>query len=483
MRRAQGNSVTSASRPTAGVWPATTHFCASWPTDASSSRFQFDGLDRDNHTVLRGADLLDEKLRLVDAATRLGARMSLTATIARSINDQQPSRILPLLFERENILSVMFQPAAYCGRGAGHAPPGRSHHHPRCDPELKTEPAAGWCPHATSHRCRAVTRRVSPWRFYLKTDSGRFVPIKSLIAADRYLEMIQNRALLGTDAQGYAAIKDAVYDLWSGPAALVPDSQRAMAAVKNLLASIDASGLNSWAKSTAMADRAIKSIFIHHFMDRHTFDLARARKCCQVVPPAGRPAHARLRVQLPQETMMTVSPRRLRVFVRRPHHPARRGAGRRVLVHLRPRADRKPRGGATTAGRRCRQHRFGWIVRTPGEFAEHHVDGALNWPLESIRTFRAGDSLRPALAGRKVLVICASGGRSASAARHLIKAAGMDAVNVRGGRCRNGSPSAPRPARRHGGKPVPVDPEAAGLPFHAASVLEQWVAVLGGVRH
>jgi len=28
----------------------------------------------------------------------------------------------------------------------------------------------------------------------------------------------------------------------------------------------------------------VKSIFIHQFMDRDTFDLARARKCCQVYP-------------------------------------------------------------------------------------------------------------------------------------------------------------------------------------------------------
>jgi uncharacterized radical SAM superfamily Fe-S cluster-containing enzyme len=33
-------------------------------------------------------------------------------------------------------------------------------------------------------------------------------------------------------------------------------------------------------------ERAIKSIFVHQFMDRDTFDLSRARKCCQVYPQA-----------------------------------------------------------------------------------------------------------------------------------------------------------------------------------------------------
>ena len=35
-----------------------------------------------------------------------------------------------------------------------------------------------------------------------------------------------------------------------------------------------------------LGTRHIKSIFIHHFMDRDTFDLSRARKCCNVYPLA-----------------------------------------------------------------------------------------------------------------------------------------------------------------------------------------------------
>jgi uncharacterized radical SAM superfamily Fe-S cluster-containing enzyme len=37
-------------------------------------------------------------------------------------------------------------------------------------------------------------------------------------------------------------------------------------------------------RALAIAERSVKSIFIHQFMDPDTFDLARARKCCQVYP-------------------------------------------------------------------------------------------------------------------------------------------------------------------------------------------------------
>jgi uncharacterized radical SAM superfamily Fe-S cluster-containing enzyme len=84
-------------------------------------------------------------------------------------------------------------------------------------------------------------------------------------------------------------VRAAVYDLWSSPAALAPDSQQALSAVRRLLRSIAASPDAQPGRALAVAERSIKSIFIHHFMDRDSFDLSRARKCCNVYPqPDGR---------------------------------------------------------------------------------------------------------------------------------------------------------------------------------------------------
>ena len=50
---------------------------------------QFDGISDDVYLKLRGKPLLAEKLRLIDACANLNAPMSLTATIAKGINDHQ----------------------------------------------------------------------------------------------------------------------------------------------------------------------------------------------------------------------------------------------------------------------------------------------------------------------------------------------------------------------------------------------------------
>ncbi|MFJ2707042.1 rhodanese-like domain-containing protein [Streptomyces sp. NPDC087428] len=70
-------------------------------------------------------------------------------------------------------------------------------------------------------------------------------------------------------------------------------------------------------------------------------------------------------------------------------------------------------------------------VRTPGEYASGHVPGAHNIPLGDVRT--ALPELRAAAArGEGLLMVCASGNRSAGACGELA-AAGVPAANLTGG--------------------------------------------------
>jgi uncharacterized radical SAM superfamily Fe-S cluster-containing enzyme len=141
--------------------------------------------------------------------------------------------------------------------------------------------------------------------FYLKVERNHFVPIKQLVSAERYQRLIQNRAIFGTDAESFRHITDAVYDLWSAPVTpahpkmnlasgeCAPGetcacsqfvAQKALATIKGLLTAATATGGYSPRKAWVIGERSVKSIFLHQFMDRDTFDLSRARKCCQVYP-------------------------------------------------------------------------------------------------------------------------------------------------------------------------------------------------------
>lgn len=69
-------------------------------------------------------------------------------------------------------------------------------------------------------------------------------------------------------------------------------------------------------------------------------------------------------------------------------------------------------------------------VRTPGEYASGHVPGALNIPLD--RLGEALPALREAAGRGEVLVVCASGARSATACAELA-AAGVPVATLTGG--------------------------------------------------
>ncbi|MFB7633572.1 rhodanese-like domain-containing protein [Streptomyces sp. NPDC056149] len=69
-------------------------------------------------------------------------------------------------------------------------------------------------------------------------------------------------------------------------------------------------------------------------------------------------------------------------------------------------------------------------VRTPGEYASGHLPGALNIPLDQIR--RAVPAFRHAADRGDVLLVCASGNRSANACR-LLAEQGITTTNLTGG--------------------------------------------------
>jgi len=246
---------------------------------------QFDGVDDAANCSMRGANFAAEKLRLVDLAAKADARMSLTFTAARGLNDQQFATPIRLLFQHDHILSVMIQPMAYVGQGASVSRPDNALTIPdilklldaQC-PELAG--SADFSPLPCSHPvCFSLA-------FYLRVGDHEFLPIRKLVDTDRYLDIIQNRALPGTDPENFQQIQNAMYDLWSGPAGLAPDSRKAMSAIRRIVDAMNFQGGYCASRMASVTERSIKSIFIHQFMDRDTFDLSRCRKCCQVYPLA-----------------------------------------------------------------------------------------------------------------------------------------------------------------------------------------------------
>lgn len=249
---------------------------------------QFDGFDPETWKRLRGnAMLYDVKRRALDRLFASGIRVSLTTTLARGVNEHELDPILKLFFGEDLVVSLMLQPLS-------HSP--RARREGFDDPvEVLTIPdivdlvarhshgalvRSDFTPLPCSHpSCFALT-------YLLKSLEGDFVPLARVLPRDVYLDTIKNQALLNTDNETLGRAQDALYELWSS-SAIVPNRDAVLKTVRRLLLDLNALGkAPSHRDVLSVGVEHIKSIFIHHFMDRFNFDLTRVKRCCNHYPTA-----------------------------------------------------------------------------------------------------------------------------------------------------------------------------------------------------
>jgi len=248
---------------------------------------QFDGFNDDVYTQLRGRPLLEEKLATLDRLAEWDIPTSLTVTAAAGVNDDQFGGLLDLLFGRDHVISMMIQPLAFAGRAA--ALTGRMGRLTLPD-VVRLLGAAGdprvvssdFVPLPCSHPlCFSLA-------YYLMLDGGGSAALSRLVDAPTMMDTLANRGVFGLDPGDHTRLTDLVYDLWSGPAGSVPDAGAVLATLRGILDEATCECFDPRRVFT-IAERKIKSIFIHAFQDAETFDLARCRRCCNAYPqPDGR---------------------------------------------------------------------------------------------------------------------------------------------------------------------------------------------------
>jgi len=243
---------------------------------------QLDGFDDAVCLALRGRAMTADKREILDRLARAGVTTSLTLTAAGGVNDHQFAPVLEYFFAQPHVVSLMVQPLAMAGRAAKWAVQDRL-----TVPEtIQLLGRAGtlvreedFAPLPCSHpQCFALA-------YYLMLDGGGRVPLNQLIQAGPMMDALANRTIFGLDPAEHDRLKDMIYDLWSGPAGACPDSQAVLRTLRSVLDEVTGGGFEPRA-AFRLAERRVKSIFIHAFQDADTFDLARVRRCCNAYAQA-----------------------------------------------------------------------------------------------------------------------------------------------------------------------------------------------------
>ena len=257
-------------------------FCEELAQRNAYVNLQLDAMSNPSLRVLRGGgDHQAVKERALANMGKAGIRGTIVSTVAKGINDDQIGAAVKLLYEHDFLLSLMFQPAAYTGYGGAHFAP----HDPLnvitipdvvrgCEEQTGGQlRRSDFYPLPCSHPgCFALT-------YLLKTDDG-FVPFPRFIELEQYLEAISNRGTIRPDDQFQDALTLAINQLWSA-AGNLPDSERILRTLKRVLRLMyPEDRVLSLEQRLHMGEGLVKTIFIHAFMDEHTFEVDRIKKCC-----------------------------------------------------------------------------------------------------------------------------------------------------------------------------------------------------------
>jgi uncharacterized radical SAM superfamily Fe-S cluster-containing enzyme len=235
---------------------------------------QFDGLKEKVNQKLRGARLLDTKMAAISNLRDAGVPITLVATIARGVNDDQIGEIVRFGLESDCVRGVNFQPLAYFGRGS--------------QDNLKNRTTLSGIRRALETQTEGLLRKedIVPLPCdvdrvavtYAVKQDGKFVPITAKIKLDNYVELIDNTM----DFRAEEIVKNAVVRSIAG--GIGCDCLK----LRDEVLAILPENYLKWTRRqrAEFIDTNTFRITITSFVDMHNFDAKSIKKeCVHVITP------------------------------------------------------------------------------------------------------------------------------------------------------------------------------------------------------
>ena len=245
---------------------------------------QFDGFTDEVQEKIRGVPLMQTKWQALENLREFNIATQLAFVPARGVNEHQLGDAVRLLLERDHILSLLIQPLAHSGQGGGvfpHDPMDRLTI-PGVINSIDQQTQGAVCredfiPLPCSHpQCVSLT-------YLLKLDDGQYMPFSRFVDLRKHLDLFQQTATIEPNEYTEDTLREVIDDLWSA-AGEIPDCDKIVKALKRALLEMFPNQGSSRNELIRISERQAKTIFIHHYMDRHDFDLERLMKCCHHYP-------------------------------------------------------------------------------------------------------------------------------------------------------------------------------------------------------
>lgn len=240
---------------------------------------QLDGFSAETHQQLRGRDLMREKNAALAMVKALDMPTQLIFVATRGVNEHELGRAVDLLVSEDHILSLNVQPASYSGQGGG-----EFEHDPM---DRLTIPGAiaamaeqssvleksDFAPLPCSHpQCVSLA-------YLLRLNDGTYLPFGRFANFERHGELLRSSATLPASPAVHDALLELIHDVYAHEDE-IERGPEVLSAMRRTLDVMFPTRALTEKEKLRIGELQAKSIFIHHYMDRHDFDLERLRKCC-----------------------------------------------------------------------------------------------------------------------------------------------------------------------------------------------------------
>ncbi len=245
---------------------------------------QLDGFTPSTHEKIRGRDLCGEKAAALRVLKELQIPTQLIFVATRGANEDQIGQAVELLLAEDHILSLNFQPAAFTGLGGGvyAGDPLDRLTIPGVIAAIEAQTGgllkvSDFSPLPCSHpQCVSLS-------YLLRLNDGSHLPFARFVDFSRHGTLLRSSATLPATAETQDALLEVMHDVY----ARSDEIERGDDVLKALRRSLDTMfpprPLTPH-EQVRMGEQQAKSIFLHHYMDAHDFDLERLRKCCHHYP-------------------------------------------------------------------------------------------------------------------------------------------------------------------------------------------------------
>lgn len=249
--------------------------------------FQLDSLDASKNKVLRGNEMTRYREQALENLEKHGVQTSLLMTVISGLNDDEIGTILKYTLSKSFINSFEVQTMSYSGSG------GRTM---KFDPMTRVtgtdlihnvDSQSGgivsmrdFVPMPHPHpNCVAIT-------YILMLKDGSAIPFLRIMPHELYMEAIGSQFIIQPNPRQEEMLKKVIEHVYANEATI----ERAPLVLATLKAMLDevypTDREMTEGERLRIAQRYVKNIFLHNYMDDHSFDAAVLRKCTsmQIVP-------------------------------------------------------------------------------------------------------------------------------------------------------------------------------------------------------